>query len=51
MRRLLPLLLCALLLLPAARAEQLEAVPAIFDVSYDVKERKENDNRRFVSKQ
>lgn len=54
MRRLLVCalaLLCAVLPLSAPRAEQLASVPAIFDVSYDVKERKENNNRRFVSKE
>ena len=51
MRRLLLVLCCLLLIAPRAGAEQTQPVPAIFDVSYEVKERKEDGNRRFVSKE
>ena len=52
MKRLLIFLLCLLMLLPgAAFAEKYEAAPEIFDVKYSVRERKEKDNRYFVSKE
>lgn len=51
MKRFIILLLCLLLLAPAALADKYESAPEIFDVSYKAMERKEEDNRYFISKE
>lgn len=52
MKRIAALLLCLILLLPAfAQAEKYEAAPEIFDTKYQTMERKDKDNRYFVSKE
>ena len=53
MRRIaaLGLLACLLFSLLPAQAEKIESCPEIFKVSYQVKERKEDNNRYFISKE
>ena len=52
MKRIAALLLCLLMLLPAlAQAEKYESAPEIFDIKYQAMERKEDDNRYFISKE
>lgn len=52
MKRIAALLLAVLLCLPLmAQAEKYESAPAIFDIKYQTMERKENDNRYFISKE
>ena len=53
MKRLTALLLCLALCLPVfpAMAEKIDSTPALFDVKYQVKERKEDKNRYFISKE
>ena len=52
MKRIAALLLAVLLCLPLmAQAEKYESAPAIFDIKYQTMERKEDDNRYFVSKE
>ena len=52
MKRIFALLLCLLVLMPAfAQAEKYEAAPEIFDTKYQTMERKEKDNRYFITKE
>ncbi len=52
MKRIAALLLCLLVYLPVfAQAEKYDSTPEIFDIKYQTLERKEDDNRYFVSKE
>ena len=52
MKRIAALFLCLILCLPVlAQAEKYESAPEIFDIKYQTVERKEKDNRYFVSKE
>ena len=51
MRRIVAMLLAAVLLLPAFSLAEEFVYPAIFEVDYKVNERKVEDNRYFVSKE